>query len=141
MDMSKKIEDVLKRLTHSNYRSQFKLDEKDEEYIRIRGFETIKKHTFDFVTRRISPAVIKNDGKQTPLQGHPVFKAQHATGTCCRKCLEKWHSIKSNKELSAKDIEYTGQVILAWLLGEYSKGSVDAKPSGKPKTMEKPHAA
>ncbi len=26
----------------------------------------------------------RNDGKQTPFRGHPVFTAQHATATCCR---------------------------------------------------------
>jgi len=113
--MSKKIDDVLKRLTRSSFRSQFKLDEKDLEYISVRGFDTIKKHAYDFIARRIAPIVIKNDGKQTPMSGHPVFKAQHATATCCRKCLEKWHKIKINRQLNQKEIQYTGDVILEWL--------------------------
>lgn len=113
--MSKKIEDVLKRLAHSQFCNKFKLDEKDLEYISVRGMETVHKHARDFIVRRIAPAVIKNDGKQTPMQGHPVFKAQHATGTCCRQCLEKWHCIKPNRPLPEKEIKYISEVIFAWL--------------------------
>lgn len=131
--MSKKIDDVLKRLTRSSFRSQFKLDEKDLEYISVRGFDTIKKHAYDFIARRIAPTVIKNDGKQTPMSGHPVFKAQHATATCCRKCLEKWHKIKINRQLNQKEIQYTGDVILEWL----EKQCVKNQPKRKKVKKEK----
>ncbi|MCH7504284.1 DUF4186 domain-containing protein [PVC group bacterium] len=131
--MSKKIDDVLKRLTQSSFRSQFKLDEKDLEYISVRGFDTIKKHAYDFIARRIAPPVIKNDGKQTPMSGHPVFKAQHATATCCRKCLEKWHKIKINRQLNQKEIQYTGDVILEWL----EKQCVKNQPKRKKDKKEK----
>ena len=131
--MPKKIDDVLKRLARSSFRSQFKLDEKDLEYISVRGFDTIKKHAYDFIARRIAPTVIKNDGKQTPMSGHPVFKAQHATATCCRKCLEKWHKIKINRQLNQKEIQYTGDVILEWL----EKQCVKNQPKRKKDKKEK----
>lgn len=41
--------------------------------------DTIEKHAIDFVEKRLAPAYIPNDGKQTPFKGHPVFIAQHAT--------------------------------------------------------------
>lgn len=52
-------------------------------------------HARDFVGKRLAPAVIENDGKQTPMRGHPVFIAQQATATCCRECLRKWHNIET----------------------------------------------
>lgn len=55
--------------------------------------DTIRSHASDFVRTRLAPAQIPNDGKQTPMRGHPVFLAQHATGCCCRGCLYKWHRI------------------------------------------------
>ncbi|WP_394708052.1 DUF4186 family protein [uncultured Desulfosarcina sp.] len=46
--------------------------------------DTIRIHAFDFTTAKLAPASSKNDGKQTPMSGHPVFIAQHATATCCK---------------------------------------------------------
>ena len=45
------------------------------------------------IIKRIAPKEPLNDGKQTPMKGHPVFIAQHATATCCRECTRKWHKM------------------------------------------------
>ena len=63
----------------------------------------------------LAPAVIPNDGRQTPMRGHPVFIAQHATACCCRKCLEKWHRIPAGRELSAAEQRYVVAVLMAWI--------------------------
>jgi hypothetical protein len=34
------------------------------------------------------------------MRGHPVFIAQHATATCCRGCLAKWHDIPAGRALT-----------------------------------------
>ena len=87
-------------LAKSTFRSRFKLKEKDKEYLNQKGFDTIRSHAKDFISKRLAPAEIPNDGKQTPMRGHPVFIAQHATATCCRGCLEKWHKIPKNRVLT-----------------------------------------
>ena len=79
----------------------------------------------DFVTRRVAPRDPPNEGKQTPVTGHPVFVAQHATATCCRGCLAKWHKIPAGKKLTTAQINYVTEVLLRWL-GEQL---VAAKPS------------
>ena len=84
---------LFEKLSKYNFRSRFHLSTKDKEYIAAKGLATICKHAEDFVAKRLAPAVIPNDGRQTPMRGHPVFVAQHATATCCRGCLEKWHHI------------------------------------------------
>ena len=78
----------LTALKQSKFRSKFNLAQKDREYIAAKGLETIKEHAFQFVNSRVAPDFPKNDGKQTPMKGHPVFIAQHATATCCRKCIQ-----------------------------------------------------
>ena len=72
------------RLDNSKFRSSFHLKQKDIDYINKKGLETIRQHAKDFITKREAPAYIANDGKQTPMRGHPVFIAQHATATCCK---------------------------------------------------------
>ena len=83
--------DILDRLAKSKFRSRFKLRAKELEYIKDKGLDTIHSHACDFIRDRVAPAEPANDGKQTPMRGHPVFIAQHATATCCRGCIEKWH--------------------------------------------------
>ena len=79
-----KIEEALDKLRTSAFRAGFRLEEKDRTYIREKGLETVRRHAQDFVRLRLAPAVIPNDGKQTPMRGHPVFVAQHACACCCR---------------------------------------------------------
>ena len=74
---------LFERLENSRFRSRFHLKQKDIDYIHEKGLDTIRKHAEDFITKREAPAYIPNDGKQTPMRGHPVFIAQHATATCC----------------------------------------------------------
>lgn len=116
-----KIDNILYRLSLSKFRSSFHLKEKDINYINEKGLDTIKLHTQDFIRKRLSPKYIKNDGKQTPTKNHPTFIAQHATATCCRKCLYKWHKIEQNKELNKKEQEYINDLIMEWIKREYKK--------------------
>lgn len=91
---------------------------KDKQYIYEKGIETIKSHAYDFINKRLSPKIIVNDGKQTPMRGHPVFIAQHATATCCRSCLYKWHKIEKNKQLNKNEIDYIVLIIMSWIKEE-----------------------
>lgn len=105
----------LQALSKSKFRSGFKLKEKEKEYINEKGLDKIESHAYDFITKRLAPGEIVNDGKQTPMKGHPVFIAQHATATCCRGCLYKWHKIRKGKELSEKEIKYIVDLIMEWI--------------------------
>ena len=107
---------MLVRLSRSNFRSRFHLKAQDKQYIRDKGWNTIADHAADFVSKRLAPAVPKNDGKQTPMRGHPVFIAQHATATCCRGCLAKWHNIPQGVSLSEEQQRYIVAVIYHWLV-------------------------
>lgn len=79
---------LFERLGNSRFRSSFHLKQKDIDYINEKGLDTIRQHAKDFIAKREAPAYIANDGKQTPMKGHPVFIAQHATATCCRSASE-----------------------------------------------------
>ena len=108
-------------LGRSKFRSSFHLKQKDIDYINEKGLETIRDHARDFIAKREAPAVIPNDGKQTPMKGHPVFVAQHATATCCRECIRKWHKIQPGRELSQIQQEYLVDVIMMWIEKEMSE--------------------
>ena len=113
------IEDLLDSLSKSKFRGSFHLNKKMNDYVKEKGFDKIKLDARDLITKRIAPKNPSNDGKQTPMrQVHPVFIAQHATGTCCRGCLEKWHHINKNKKMDKNDIDYVVNVIMFWIENE-----------------------
>ena len=115
------VEETLVRLSHSSFRSRFHLSEKDKAYVAERGMAVIRRHAEDFVHERLSPAVIPNDGKQTPMRGHPVFKAQHACACCCRECLYKWYKVKKGTKLSAVQEAKIVGLLMAWIEKEMER--------------------
>ena len=109
------IMEILDKLAKSKFRSRFKLGAKELEYIKDKGLDKIKSHAEDFIRDRVAPSEPVNDGKQTPMRGHPVFIAQHATATCCRGCIEKWHKFPQHIELTKSEQEYLVSVIMGWI--------------------------
>ena len=117
MLQNNQIPQALESLKKSKFRSKFKLTEKDRQYIQDKGIDTIRQHAIDFIKTRIAPQNPKNDGKQTPMRGHPVFVAQHATATCCRGCIQKWHGIKKGRVLNDEEIEFIVGLVMRWIEG------------------------
>lgn len=111
----KDLEEIFVRLAKSDFRSRIHLKEKEREYLERKGMELMLRHAADFIEKRLAPAEPANDGKQTPWRNHPVFVAQHATATCCRSCLEKWHAIPKGRALTEEEKGYVVEVIHRWL--------------------------
>ena len=112
---------LFEHLGNSKFRSSFHLGSKEIAYIHDKGLDTIREHARDFIAKREAPAYIPNDGRQTPMKGHPVFIAQHATATCCRECIRKWHKMQPWKELSQVQQEYLVDVIMTWIQRELER--------------------
>lgn len=110
--------EIFSKLAKSKFRSRFFLRRVEKDYAKEKGYRKIQEHAYDFIQKRLAPAVIPNDGKQTPMKGHPVFIAQHATATCCRGCLYKWHKIPKGIELNEEQKGYIVNVIMAWIYRE-----------------------
>lgn len=112
---AQRISQRLDELATQPFRARFHLSARDTATCRARGRDTIAVHAADLIARRLAPSAPRNDGKQTPYRGHPVFVAQHATATCCRTCLARWHQIPAGRALTADERRYVVAVILAWL--------------------------
>lgn len=111
----RQLDELFAALGRSRFRSSFQLNTHDSHYLHAKGLPVIQDHARDFIAKRLAPALIANDGKQTPFRGHPVFVAQHATACCCRGCLQKWHLIPAGRALHADEQEYVLQVLMRWL--------------------------
>ena len=121
--MYKDLDYLFQNLSKSKFRSSFHLRKYMIDYINEKGLVKIREHAYDFINKKIRPAYPKNDGRQTAMRGHPVFIAQHATGTCCRGCLEKWHHIKKGHQLTEQEQEYIVNIIMTWIQKEMKNHS------------------
>jgi hypothetical protein len=109
------LQDLFDRLATSPFRSRFRLTGKDRAYAAARTPGEIAPHARQMLATRLFTALPSRDGKQTPYRGHPVFVAQHATGTCCRSCLLKWHGVEKGRALTRAEEDYVVGVIIEWL--------------------------
>ncbi len=109
------VDQALEKLSHSKFRSSFKLTKKELEYLEKKGVDVIRSHAADFIRAKISSANPDNDGRQTPMRGHPVFKAMHATACCCRGCLEKWYKVPQGVALTENQQERIVKLLMAWI--------------------------
>lgn len=103
------------RLAKSNFRSRFHLSAADRSYIAEKGMETIRSHCAEFIRTRLAPASPPNDGKQTPMRGHPVFKAQHACACCCRNCLANWWKVPRGTPIPVEQQRGIVDFLMAWI--------------------------
>ena len=108
-------EEMKPRLAASRFRSRFRLTDGERAYVAEHGFDVLHAQAERIVRGRLAPAHPANDGRQTPMRGHAVFKAQHATATCCRGCFAKWYGIPKGKALSEAEISLAVGMIIGWL--------------------------
>ena len=111
----KDLDDVFAALQRSPFRQRFHLGARERAYLVAKGLPAVLAHAGAFVEQRLAPAEPRNDGKQTPFKGHPVFVAQHATATCCRGCLAKWHRIPQGRPLTSDEQKHVVAAIERWL--------------------------
>ena len=95
------IDSTLRALARQPFRARFHLRGRDAAAVELRGMDVVREHAGELLVKRLAPAAPHKDGRQTPYRGHPVFVAQHATATCCRSCLQRWHGIPKGRELTA----------------------------------------
>ncbi len=71
------------------------------------------------IRRLIGSAMPFRDGYQTYREDSPranaIHYAQHATASCCRKCLEEWHGIPQGRELSDDEISYLTSLAMLYV--------------------------
>ena len=123
--------DLFAALNRSKFRRRFSLSEQERQYIQEKGMETVLSHARDFINLRLAPAKPENDGRQTPMKGHPAFIAQHATATCCRSCLSKWYGIARGRKLDEKQVTIIIEVIAEWLNRQMESAKGEITPDAQ----------
>ena len=110
--------DKLLQLKRSPFRRKFHLSRLDRMILEQKGMEKIREDAKALLSKTLqSPST----DARVPYNGHPVFTAQHATATCCRECLFKWHRIPVFRELTEKEIEYLTGLVVRWIEKEHER--------------------
>lgn len=89
-------------------------------YARRKGKRGMKSALTQHLKKAIGDAHPFRDGWQTPYgdedQGSRIlFFAQHATASCCRKCVEIWHGIPTGDELPDEVIDYLTKLTMRYV--------------------------
>jgi hypothetical protein len=120
------LDQLFAALAGSEFRRRFRLGDADRQYLLRKTLPVVLEHGREFVRRRLSPAHPEKDGQQTPMRGHPFFVAQHATATCCRGCLAKWHFIEKDHGLTDLEIDHVLDACARWLRREIDRAREDS---------------
>jgi hypothetical protein len=93
------------------------IDEKAMKKARKMGIEKIKNRVQKRLETYLKPSSknIFRDGMQTPNFGDIIFYAQHATSSCCRKCVEEWYGIDRNRPLTDDEMRYFIELIMLYI--------------------------
>lgn len=80
------------------------------------------------INQKIGKSQNYREGYQTAKTGNEIVNyAQHATGTCCRKCLEYWHNIPLGTELTNDQLEYCADLAMLYIEDRLNESSIQLK--------------
>ena len=93
------------------------IDEKAINCARRKGNVNLQSAVRSRIKSSISAPNNPYDGRQTPMEGsgNPIHYAQHATASCCRKCVEYWHNIPPNRALTDDEVDYLSSLAMLFL--------------------------
>ena len=83
---------------------------------RRRGRPRMRERTEKVIRESVGAAQNFREGWQTPWESDEVVHyAQHATASCCRKCIEYWHSIEAGRDLTNEEIQYLTDLVMHYV--------------------------
>jgi hypothetical protein len=114
------VQNTFNALKYEMWRHHFwhvELDQRAINYARRKGRLGLRDAVRKRLSTSIGGALPFHDGFQTPREnsGNPIYYAQHATASCCRKCVEKWHGIPQGRELTDSEIDYLKDLALLYI--------------------------
>jgi hypothetical protein len=112
------IKGTFEELSHEYIRHTFfhaPFDQKSKTQAQTLGLNELKARARQLLEKKVGKAKIFRDGTQTKKTGSALYYAQHATATCCRKCMEYWHGIERGHDLTSEELSYCEGLLIAYL--------------------------
>jgi hypothetical protein len=93
-----------------------RMEQRAINYARRKGKKGLAAAVNKLIRSSVGDAEPFRDGRQTPKGGaNPIHYAQHATASCCRRCIEEWHAIPMGRALTDEEIKYLTELALRYL--------------------------
>ena len=107
----------LKKEMFRLYMWQVEIDLHAINYAKRKGWNGLHEAVKKRVTKYIATPNPPYDGRQTKREGsgNPICYAQHATATCCRRCMNYWYGIPTDYKLSDDEIDFFSKLIMRYL--------------------------
>lgn len=93
------------------------IDQKALNHARRKGRAGLELAVQSRLRKSVGPATPTRDGLQTPMEGsgNVIYYGQHATASCCRKCIEYWHDIPKGRALTEDEISYLAELVMLYI--------------------------
>jgi hypothetical protein len=117
------------------------LGQKAINHAKRKGRSGLRQRVRKHLETCIAPSAPWHDGFQTPMTDIPANAfayGQHATATCCRKCLEYWHGIPQGVRVTAPDLDYLTELVCLYIedrIPDLTENGINVPPirKGRPK--------
>lgn len=133
-------------LNHELIRHHFwhvALDQHAINYALRKGRKGIRETALNRIKKSVGAPRHPLEGRQTPFEGNPIYYAQHAVAACCRACIEEWHDIPRDQELSEEEIQYLTELVILYVFDRFPELPENGQkvPAIKRESQTKPKAA
>jgi hypothetical protein len=93
------------------------IDQKAVNYARRKGYSGLEPAVRSRIRKSVGAPKPTRDGRQTPMEGsgNVIHYAQHATASCCRKCIEYWHALPQGRALTEDEIGYLAELAMLYI--------------------------
>jgi Domain of unknown function (DUF4186) len=88
-------------------------------YARRKGRIALRQAARKQIVKAVASPNHPRQGQQTPRETNPhanaIHYAQHATASCCRKCVEEWHGIPMDRVLTEQELNYLTDLAMLYV--------------------------
>jgi uncharacterized protein DUF4186 len=103
----------LERIRHHYWHVE--LTQKAIDYARRKGLIRLEQAAYHQLGKVVGRTAHPREGRQTPWSGNIIHYAQHATASCCRKCIYEWHNIPVDRDLSEDELRYLSELAMLYV--------------------------
>lgn len=84
-------------------------------HARRKGKGGVQEAAIQRIRKSVASPNHPREGRQTPFLGNALYYGQHAVAACCRACIEEWHDIPRDRELSEEEIRYLAELVTLYV--------------------------
>jgi hypothetical protein len=114
-DVAYTVEALKLELIRHEYWCSKAIDPKAETLAYRTGLTRLRADAESVIRKSVGPHQHPAQGRQTKWDGNIIYYGQHATACCCRRCIEVWHGIPRNRDLTEDEVRYFIELLCVYM--------------------------